>query len=326
MLAMSPITILVIADPSWKFLAPLGELPADVRVITSYDLEVLRQAAPEADVILSCYFKDFSLLGKIFPLAKRVRWVHSLWAGVEKQLTPEIIASPVPFSNGKGAFAIALAEWVIGAMIFFGHDSRRLIQQQESGLWQQFESILLHGQTLGIVGYGEIGRAIAQRARPFGMKIAAIRRRPDLSANDPLIDVAYPPEKLQDLMGTSDYIALATPLTPQTKGMIGAAEIAAMKPSAVLINVGRGPVIQESALIPALQNGKIHGAALDVFETEPLPAGHPFYSMKNVLLSPHSADQTPGWNLRAMQWFLDNLARFRQGQPLENLVDKHAGY
>jgi phosphoglycerate dehydrogenase-like enzyme len=128
------------------------------------------------------------------------------------------------------------------------------------------------------------------------------------------------------MLALCDFVVAAAPATPETRGMIGAAQLAAMKPSAVVINIGRGPVIDEPALIAALESNRIRGAALDVFDVEPLPEGHPFYKLRNVLLSPHSADHTPGWRESAFQFFLDNFARFKKGEPLENVVDKHAGY
>jgi len=199
-----------------------------------------------------------------------------------------------------------------------------VIRQQQAGVWEPFISAMLHGKTLGIIGYGSIGSAAASRAKGFGMKIAALRRKQ--GANDLLVDVFYARPQLLDLIAASDYLLLATPITPETRGMIGAAEIAAMKSSAVLINVGRGPVVDEAALIEALESGKIRGAALDVFTVEPLPAGHPFYRMTNVLLSPHTADRVEGFLGPPVEAFLENLERFLNGKPLENLVDKHAGY
>jgi phosphoglycerate dehydrogenase-like enzyme len=157
------------------------------------------------------------------------------------------------------------------------------------------------------------------------MKIAALRRKSS-SAEDGLVDQYYSPAQLHELISASDYLLLATPITPDTRGMIGAAEIAAMKPSGVLINVGRGPVVDEAALIQALESGKIRGAALDVFTVEPLPAGHPFYRMTNVLVSPHTADRVEGFLGPPIEAFLENLQRFLKGEPLEYVVNKHAGY
>ncbi len=170
--------------------------------------------------------------------------------------------------------------------------------------------------------YGEIGRESARLARALGMKVVATSRR---GANMSDAQV-YPLEQLREMLAVCDYVLIATPLTPETRGMIGEAELGAMKRSAVIINVGRGPVIVEAALVAALEERQIRGAALDVFDKEPLPEGHPFYRLDNVLLSPHSADHTVGWEELAMRIFLENFERFRTGQPLTNVVDKKAGY
>jgi phosphoglycerate dehydrogenase-like enzyme len=158
------------------------------------------------------------------------------------------------------------------------------------------------------------------------MNVISVRRRPEANAGDPLVDEVLPLERRLELMRRSDYVVVATPLTPETRGLVGAAEIAAMRQGAVLVNVGRGPCVDEAALVRALETGAIRGAALDVFDEEPLPAGHPFYRLDNVLLSPHCADHVPGWLDDAMALFLENLERFRKGEPLANVVDKRAGY
>jgi phosphoglycerate dehydrogenase-like enzyme len=201
-----------------------------------------------------------------------------------------------------------------------------MIRQQAAGVWESFDVEELYGKVLGIVGYGSIGRAVAERGRDFGMRIIAVRRRPDLASESDPAEQILPVARLAELMARSDFVVIATPLTPETRGLVGEAELRAMKPSAVLINVGRGPVVAEDALIRALQQRRIRGAALDVFDREPLPSGHPFYDLDNVLLSPHCADHTPGWEEAAMEVFLDNFERFRKGEPLRNLVDKRLGY
>jgi phosphoglycerate dehydrogenase-like enzyme len=177
------------------------------------------------------------------------------------------------------------------------------------------------------VGYGDIGRAVATRVRAMGMRVLAVKRHgPPLYNVDPLVAQIYAPERVNDMLPLCDYVVLSAPLTPETKGMIGDAAFASMRPDAVLINVGRGPVVEEQALVRALSGNRIKGAALDVFDREPLPAGHPFYSLPNVLLSPHCADHTPDWLERAMQFFIDQFERFRKGEPLLNIVDKKLGY
>ncbi|HTW64035.1 MAG TPA: D-2-hydroxyacid dehydrogenase [Bryobacteraceae bacterium] len=322
---MDSITLLVISNPRYQFLRFLNDLPQPVTVITSDNLEVLQQHAPEAEVILNG-FHDGSKLQAILPLAERLRWVHALSAGVEKVLTPELIASPVPLTNGRGVFGPSLAEFAIAAMLFFAKDLRRLVRQQEASRWEQFDNHFLREQTLGVVGYGGIGQETARLAHALGMKVLATRRRAPSEGSDPLVERSFAREQLHEMLGLSDFVFTALPLTDETRGMLGQAEFHAMKPSAVFINVGRGAVVVEEALIAALNEAVIRGAALDVFETEPLPPDHAFYRMENVLLSPHCADHTVGWMELAVKQFIRNFERFRDGQPLEYIVDKGAGY
>jgi phosphoglycerate dehydrogenase-like enzyme len=322
---MDPITLLVISSPHYPYLRFLDRLPQPVTVLAGNDLEFLKQHADEADVILNG-FHDGSALQAIFPLARRLRWIHALSAGVEKVLFPELAESPIPFTNGRAVFGPALAEFTVAAMFFFAKELRRLVRQQEAGRWEQFDVSFLRDQVFGVIGYGGIGQEAARLAHALGMKVVAMRRRTALSESDPLIEHSYAPGELHQMLGLSDHVLMATPLTPETRGMIGEAEFRAMKSSAVIINVGRGPVIVESALIAALTEKRIRGAALDVFDQEPLRPEHPFYRMENVLLSPHCADHTAGWVERAVNQFISNFERFRSGQPLENMVDKKAGY
>ena len=205
-----------------------------------------------------------------------------------------------------------------------GYTSRSVKQELRDNLIARLKS----GQPLfsGIVGYGDIGRAVAERARPLGTRILALRRRPERSRQDPLVDEMLPAEALVELMGRADDVVVAMPLTAESRAFVGEAAVRALRPTSVLINVGRGPVVDEAALVRALTEHRIRGAALDVFETEPLPAGHVLYSLENVLLSPHCADNTPGWLEAAMRCFLRNLNRFRRGEELENVVDKAIGY
>jgi len=156
--------------------------------------------------------------------------------------------------------------------------------------------------------------------------LAVKRHGPPLYNVDPLINQIYTPAERTEMISRCDYIVCAAPLTPETRGMIGAAEFAAMKPNAVVVNIGRGPVIDEAAMLRALTEKRIKGAALDVFDTEPLPAGHAFYHLDNVLLSPHCADHTHDWTQQAMRFFLAQFERYQQGRPLENVVNKERGY
>lgn len=320
---MDAISVLVISNPTAGYLRLLDRLPEPVTIRTGNDPAFLAEHAPNADVILVGGLNPL-LLRDIFAHARRVRWVHAMWAGVEKILFPELIESPAVLTNGRGVFKDGLAEFTIASILFFAKDLRRLIRNQESGRWEQFDVFEIRKQILGIVGYGEIGRESARLARALGMQVYAVRR--STTSPEPYVDRMFPLSGLHEMLSLCGYVLVAAPLTPETRGMIGERELAAMKSSAVIMNVGRGPVIVESALIAALENNRLKGAALDVFDTEPLPADHPFYRLSNVLLSPHSADHIVGWHDLGMLKFIENFERFRQGQPLENIVDKKAGY
>jgi phosphoglycerate dehydrogenase-like enzyme len=322
---MDDITVLVLADPTDPRLAMLEALPESSTIVTGRYVEAFERAAPKADVIFA-WSENGSLLERVWRMSPCVRWVHSRSAGLDGTLFPALVDSPVVLTNGRGVFSQSLGEFVIGAALFFAKGFRRMVRSQQARIWDQFDIIEIRNQIMGIVGYGDIGRAIAQRARPIGMKILALRRRPELSRGDPLVDEVLPIDRKLELMARSDYVVAAAPLTAETRGLIGESELRAMKNTAVIMNVGRGPVIDEAALIRALEEKRIRGAALDVFDTEPLPNGHPFYRLDNVLLSPHCADHTPDWLDQAMQLFINNFERFRRGEPLQNVVDKRLGY
>jgi phosphoglycerate dehydrogenase-like enzyme len=317
--------LVIISPPNLPHLSLLKKLPADVKVTIGNSPDELEEAITGAGVLMNGMGTG-DTFRKLFPKAKQLRWVHSLSAGVENVLTPEFLASPVPLTNARGVFAESLGEFVIGAALFFAKDFRRMRRSQAAGQWDQFDVEVLYRQSMAIVGYGEIGRATARRAKAMGMKVYATRRRPELLKDDPLVDEGFSPDARKEMLAKADYVVASAALTPETRGMIGEEEIAAMKASAVVMNVGRGPVIDEAALVRALQENRIRGAALDVFDKEPLPAGHPFWKMDQVLLSPHTADHTEGWLNDAMEFFIANLRRFLNDEPLQNIVDKKAGY
>lgn len=326
-LLMGTHTVLVLtADMADKDLALLEQLPPDTNLAVGTSAEAFANLAPDADVIFN-WSASGKLLHEVFPMCPNVRWVHSRSAGLDSQLFKELIDSHVPLTNGRGVFSQALGEFALAAILFFAKDLRRMIRNQEAGRWEQFDTSEVSGKTLGIVGYGDIGRAVATRARAMGMRILAIKRHgPSLYNVDPLVDHIYKPEDRIEVIRRAHYLVAAAPLTPETRGMIGAPEFDAMLPEAVVINIGRGPVIDEAALIRALAENRIRGAALDVFDKEPLPEGHAFYKLQNVLLSPHSADHTPDWTEQAMRFFLDQFHRYATGQPLQNIVKKELGY
>jgi phosphoglycerate dehydrogenase-like enzyme len=322
---MNPMKIVVIDNPGGNHLKVLDTLPSSIDVVVSNQARVLQQAAHDADVILNG-IPDGHLLRGIFSHATKLRWVHSLSDGVEKILFPELVASPVVLTNARGVFKRSLAEFVIASVLYFSKDFRRMIRNQQAGAWLPFEPEEAYGKVMGIVGYGETGRACAEQAQALGMKVLGLRRRSELSRGDSLLNAVFGPSELHRMLTQSDYVVLAAPATPETRKLIGKAEFAVMKTSAVFINVGRGSSVDETMMIEVLEKGRIRGAALDVYETEPLPAGHPFYRLENVLLSPHCADHTPGFYEVDMEFFVQNLRRFTNDEPLGNVVDKKAGY
>jgi phosphoglycerate dehydrogenase-like enzyme len=323
---MDDITVAVLANPAEAQLAMLDQLPPETSIAVGDSTAAFERAAPEADVIFS-----WSIAGKLlrdaFHMCPRVKWVHSRAAGLDGVLFPELVESPVPLTNGSGVFSPPLGEFALAAILYFAKDLRRMIRNQQAGRWEPFDMPEIAGQTVGIVGYGDIGRAVATRVRSMGMQVLAIKRHgPPLYNVDPLVSEIFPPKRRLEMIARCDYIVVSAPLTPETRGMIGLAEFAAMKPDAVIINVGRGPVIDEGAMVQALTEKRIKGAGLDVFDHEPLSDGHPLYGLENVLLSPHCADHTPDWLERGMQFFIDQFERFRKGEPLLNVVNKKLGY
>jgi phosphoglycerate dehydrogenase-like enzyme len=319
-------TVLVLADPTDSQLARLEELPRDTSIAVGNSAEAFETLAPDATVILN-WSGSRALLREVFGMCPNLRWVHSKAAGLDTVLFAELIESPVPLTNGRGVFSQSLGEFVLGAVLYFAKDFRRMMRNQMAGRWEQFDIVEISGQTAGIIGYGDIGRAAATRLRAMGVRILAVKRQgPALYNVDPLVDRIYSPDARIEMLGRCDYVVAAAPLTPDTRGLIGEAEFAAMKPNAVVINVGRGPVIDEAAMVRALSEGRIKGAALDVFDREPLPEGHPFYRLENVLLSPHCADHTADWQEQAMRFFLQQYERFRTGEPLCNIANKKLGY
>jgi phosphoglycerate dehydrogenase-like enzyme len=304
-------------DPQLRMLAGLPHV-----VMSSPD--ALPEEAKNAEVILH-WFGSHDLLRTAFLANPAVRWVHSRSAGLDSLLFPEIVKSAVPLTNGTGVFSQSLGEFALAVILYFAKGFRRMLRNQEAGRWEKFDVEEIAGRTVGIVGYGDIGRAVASRVHAMGMKVLALKRHAP-AVPDPFVTQFFKPDELAVMLAQCDYVVVAAPLTPETRHMISDSAFATMRPNAVVINIGRGPVIDQKALMRALTDGRIKGAGLDVFEEEPLPSGDPIYKLENVLISPHCADQTKEWLNQAMQFFILQYDRFCSGQPLKNIVEKHLGY
>jgi phosphoglycerate dehydrogenase-like enzyme len=312
--------VLVISADDDPQLTMLNEIPH----VVGNNFTAFEKAAPEAEVILH-WAGNRDLLRSVFLACPKLRWVHSRAAGLDTALFPELVQSSIPLTNGTGVFSQSLGEFALAAVLFFAKDFHRMLRNQRAQRWEQFDVEEIAHQTAGIVGYGDIGRAVASRLHAMGMKVLALKRHPPASP-DPYIAEFFTPDAMAEMLGRCDYVVVAAPLTPETRHMVSDAQFAAMKPSAVILNVGRGPVIDQAAMVRALTEKQIRGAGLDVFEHEPIPADDPIWSLDNVLISPHCADHTKDWLNDAMRFFLDQYARFEKGEPLENIVQKHLGY
>ncbi len=321
--------VLVVCPPGHYILRNLASIREQACVWIGNDTVALAEHAPEAEIILYSSLTGQSVdFREVWRHAESVKWIQSLAAGVENLLLPELVESPVIVTNARGVFKRSLADFAIFGILFQYKRGRRLIESQRAHRWDEFRVDWLPGKIMGVVGYGEIGRECALLAHALGMKIYATRRNPQNSTGDPILDRIFPSESLHEMLREVDVLVAAAPLTKETRHMISTPEFSVMKPSSMVINVGRGPVIDQQALIRALQDKKIRAAALDVYETEPLPSDNPLWDMENVLLSPHCTDRTenPDWLDLTMQVFLDNFERYQKGQPLLNVVDKTAGY
>jgi phosphoglycerate dehydrogenase-like enzyme len=313
-------TVLVLAQRDDRQFAMLKDL---AHVVGS-QAAAFAEASKDATVILD-WSGSRELLRTVFPMCGKVRWVHSRAAGLDNLLFPELVESDVPLTNGRGVFSASLGEFALAAILYFAKDFRRMLRNQAAGVWEPFDVEEIAGRTVGIVGYGDIGRAVAMRVHAMGMRVLATKRHV-LEMADSLVEQFYRPDARREMLAHCDYIVATAPLTEETRHMISHAEFAVMKPTAVVLNLGRGPVIDETALLRALTAGRIKGAALDVFEHEPLPAGHALYRLENALLSPHCADHTADWKDQAMRFFLEQYGRFEKEQPLKNVVNKRLGY
>jgi phosphoglycerate dehydrogenase-like enzyme len=279
--------------------------------------------------------------------APRLKWVQVHMAGIDALHDhPLYTKSSIAITTTSGVHAATIAEYVLTVILALAHRVPRMVHWRMKGgwppdaqRWPLFVPTELRGATLGLIGYGSIGRELARMATTaLGMRVVAGKRDPSRRADegyclpgtgDPegaLPEAWYAPSRLHDLLARSDVVVMSAPLTADTRAMIGAAELAAMKPTAFFVNVGRGATVDEAALAAALKAGRLAGAAVDVFSQEPPPAGHPFYAIEEVIVSPHVSGFLASYDDRCTDLFAENLRRFRAGTPLLNLVDRARGY
>lgn len=280
--------------------------------------------ATDAEVYFSWFYLKPTTLHRVLNAAPSLRWHHAPNAGVNHILTPKYLERDLILTNGAGVHGIPIAEFVITYLLAYSKRLPSLYKLQNEHNWQRGLPIQeLFGKTLLIIGAGGIGQEIAVRAKAFGMRIFGSSRQ---SQPLPNFDKVVGANEWKELLPESEFVVIAAPLTPETKGMIDVETLGLFRPGSYLINIARGAIVDESALTKALQEGWIAGAALDTVFTEPLPAESPLWTLPNVFITPHCSGNSPRVKERTLALFLDNLTRYRQGQPLRNVVDKTAGY
>lgn len=313
-------TILVINPMADRHIATITNAVPGA-VIRSVGTEEAPANISDADILVTWGWYD---LEPLLTCAPKLQWVHSLSAGVESLLSPAVVNGNIILTNSKGIHSIPVSEHVLALMLAFSRDLPQMFRNQANKEWKR-PVVLdeLHEKTVGIVGLGSIGREIAKKCKALGMRVLGVKQ---VLSTELFIDHLYASSQLDEVLPQCDYIISATPLVEKTKELFDEARFSMMKDGAVFINIARGGVVVEQALINALTSGKLRGAGLDVFVTEPLPAEHPFWAMENVIVSPHIAGISPLYLDRAIKLFADNLSRYLDGRDMLNVVDKKRGY
>jgi phosphoglycerate dehydrogenase-like enzyme len=301
----------------------------ELRGLIAERIEGLQIAAGFDDATLERYLGEAeALIAWKFPVealdrARQLRWIQLTSAGAEQLLPARARLDHVVVTNTRGIHVDLMADYALATMVMLNMHMPRFFADQQARRWEQRLSVPLAGKTLGVIGAGAIGAEIARRGAAFGMHVIAVKRTP--APVDGAAEVVAP-DGLHGVLGRSDFVVLVVPVTEATRGMIGEAELREMKPTAYLVNIARGSVIDEPVLVHALRKQWIAGAALDVFEEEPLPADSPLWALPNALLTPHVAGEPADYARRVAEVFVDNLTRFRRGEPFRNVVDFERGY
>lgn len=316
-----------------------------VKIVTSYDLSAENLSfayaiAPKARFTAAATDEDkmreiedadaffgFGINPKMIGHARKLRWIQLSSVGVESVLCPELLNSDIVLTNARGATAINISEHVMSLILAFTRTLHTSMRNQSNKFWEDFRNLPvleISGDTLGIIGLGSIGLQVAKRAHAFNMRILAVD--PTQTEKPDYVESLWKMDRLHDLLGQSDFAAICCPLTPQTKGMVGASEFRVMKPTAILVTIGRGQIINQAALVDALQTKEIGGAGLDVTDPEPLPQDSPLWEMDNVIITPHHAGAFPKSWERIFNIFCENLQRFVAGESLTNIVNQTRGY
>jgi len=293
--------------------AAIRERRPDVDLVLAEDDEAMLAAAPDAEVLVTGRLPE-----ELLEAAPALQWVQALSAGYDFLPVDALAEREVALTTVSGIHARPIGQQVLGYLLFFERRFDRAVAQQARREWDRYGGRELGDRTVGIVGVGAIGGQVAEYVSNFGAEVLGVRR--DTSEVPDAVDALYGPDELEAVLAESEYLVLACPLTEATRGLIDADALATLPEGAVLVNVARGEIVDQAALVGALEADELGGAALDVFEAEPLPADSPLWDREDVLVTPHMAGSTPHYWARAADVFVANLERYRAGEPLENRV------
>lgn len=313
--------VVVLVGPDDADPPGLDELAAIAELRLVRDGDTLREALDGADVLAVYDFRT-PLVAELGARAGELGWIHAASAGVDAVVTPAVVGSDTVITNAQGVFDDAIAEWVLAVLLLFTKDLTTTLALQREHRWQHRDSQRLAGRRLLVVGAGSIGRSIARLCGAAGMEVRGVAR--SARAEDPDFEAVVATAALHDELARADDVVVAAPLTPETHHLVDAEALATLQPGARLVNIGRGPVVDQDALLAALRSGRVGAAALDVFEEEPLPEDHPLWDMPNVVVSPHMSGDVVGWRAALGTQLTANVRRWSAGDPLQHLVDKAA--
>ena len=290
----------------------------DVEIAAGFDDATLARHLADAEALIAFHFPLEAL-----PRAKSLRWLQLTSAGAEQVLPARAALERVVVTNTRGIHVELMADYALGVMVMLQWGFPRILRDQQARSWAPRLVLPLAGRTLAVVGAGAIGGEIARRAAAFGLRVLAVKRTP--GPVERAAEVLTTPQ-LREALSRADFVVLVVPVTPETRRLVGESELRAMRSTAYLINIARASVVDEEALVRALREDWIAGAALDVFEEEPLPPASPLWALPNVIITPHIAGEPADYARRVADVFVDNAVRFRRGEPLRNVVDFERGY
>jgi phosphoglycerate dehydrogenase-like enzyme len=319
----SQLTVLVTEMFTADHLSGMMEHFPQVRFVQLRQDGTVPPAASDAEILFRCFMSKDELR-RVLDGAPRLRWIHTCTAGFDQLLIPEIQDKQLLVTRSASAYNVPMSEFVMAYILAMAKRIPALVRSQMRHEWRPPKPDELTGRTVGIIGAGAIGTQVAQRCAALGMRVIGTKRTPEPL---PCFEVVMPPSGLPVLLAESDYVVLASPLTPETRGMMAEAELRAMKPTAYLLNIARGALIDDEALIRALKEGWIAGACLDAFREEPLPPDSPLWDLENALITPHTSYYSPHGTERGIAAFEANLRRYLDGEPLSDpLKDARLGY